>query len=34
MNYRIKKYRDHFTDFKNPYSADVSKILKTDPQGF
>jgi len=22
---------DHFTNFKNPYSADVSKILKTDP---
>ena len=22
---------DHYTNFKNPYSADVSKILKTDP---
>ena len=22
---------DHFSNFKNPYSADVSKILKTDP---
>ena len=23
--------QDHFTNFKNPYSADVSKVLKSDP---